>query len=160
AVNGVAYVGMADIEPADRLALDLVAFKEAGAAPAGEHRGQFPAEVDRIAEAGIESESGGGMIEVGRISGEENASDAIGVGHDVAGDPTSYRDEFMRYLFADHFQEQALRINLIRRVVELLPAYAEAVEFASIEDDEVAPQPGWLDEVDQCRLAHRVVGPQ
>src|SRR5439155_21942016 len=55
AIVGVAHVGMGDIATPDRLALDLIAVEETRAAPARERRGKLPAEIDRVAEAGIEA---------------------------------------------------------------------------------------------------------
>src|SRR5215831_9182464 len=70
----VAETGMTDIANADRAALRLVALEKPRAAPAGNHRRQLPAEVDRVAEAGVEAKPCGRMIEVRRIAREENAA--------------------------------------------------------------------------------------
>src|SRR4051794_30454871 len=44
----VAHIGVANVAASDRLTLNLVAAKQPRATPAGQRRGQLPAEIDRV----------------------------------------------------------------------------------------------------------------
>src|SRR5262249_9564552 len=160
AVALVAHIGMADVAAADRLAFDFVAAEEGRSAPAGKRGGKLPAEIDGIAQAGVEAKPRGWMIEMGGVASKENAAVAIGIRHYVARNPAADRDDLVRYALADHVVEHALDVDLLGRVVILFAAHAEPVELAAVEDDEIAPEPLGLDEVDQRSLAHDVMLPQ
>src|SRR5262249_23465391 len=156
----VAHIGMADVAAADRLAFDFVAAEECRSAPAGKRGGKLPAEIDGIAQAGVEAKPRGWMIEMGGVGSQENAAGAIGIRPYGARHPAADRDDLVRYALADHVVEHALDVDLLGRVVILFAAHAEPVELAAVEDDEIAPEPLGLDEVDQRSLAHDVMLPQ
>src|ERR1043165_3121338 len=79
AVALVAHIGGPDRAAPDRLALGLVAAKELRAPPAGRRCEKLPAEIDRITQAGVETEPGGWVIEMGGVARKENAAVAIAV---------------------------------------------------------------------------------
>src|ERR1043166_9535193 len=95
-----------------------------------------------------------------RVAGEEDTPVPVHVRYHVARNPAPHVDDLVRYPLADDVREHATGVHLLGRVVEFLAAYAEAVEFAPVEDDEVAPQPLRLDETDERGLAHAVMLPQ
>src|SRR5262249_35024030 len=127
----VAETGMTDIANADRAALRLVALEKPRAAPAGDHRRQLPAEVDRVAEAGVEAKPCGRMIEVRRIAREENAAMTVVVGDNIARHPAPHRQDLVRHVLADHLPEESFGVDLIRRVIILLAGHAEAIKLAA-----------------------------
>ncbi len=159
-VGVVGHAGMADIAHAHRMALDLVGIHEASAAPARQHGGELPGQIDRIAETGIEPEPGGRMIEMGGVAGEKDPLRPVAVGHHVAGAPAADREHLVRHRLADHLLEQAVGIHRLGRIEIRLAADPETVQLATVQDHQIAPQPGRLDEADQRGLAHGMVLPQ
>ena len=133
---------------------------QAAAAPARQHGGELPGQIDRIAETGIEPEPGGRMIEMGGVAGEKDPLRPVALGHHVAGAPAADREHLVRHRLADHLLEQAVGIHRLGRIEIRLAADPETVELAAVQDHQIAPQPGRLDEADQRGLAHGMVLPQ
>src|SRR5688572_4773907 len=75
---------------AGRAPLRPVAREQAFAAPALDPRRELPAEVDRIGDAGIHSESAVGRHDMHRVAGEEHAAAAVALRDEVA--PHPYAD--------------------------------------------------------------------
>ena len=73
------------------------------------------------------------------VAGEENPAVLIALGHHIARHPAAHRNDFVRHVLADGLPKQALGIDPIRRVVELLAVEAEAIQRAAVETDEIAP---------------------
>src|SRR5215472_15105034 len=64
----------------DRAALIGVAVKQVRAAPAVEHGGQLPPEVDRVLEPGVEPVGAVGRVAVCRVAGDEHAALPVAAG--------------------------------------------------------------------------------
>src|SRR5262249_10299690 len=89
AVAPVALVRARGVARADGAPLGPVAGDPPRPAPARERRRQLPAEVDDIAQAGVEPKSRRRVIEVSRIAGEEDVARPVPLRDDVAGRPAA-----------------------------------------------------------------------
>src|SRR6516225_2955503 len=83
-----------DVALADRTALGAVGFKQAWAAPAVHHRGELPAEINRIANSRVHPERAGGRELVHRIAGQQDPATRIAFGHDAAPVPDAHAQPF------------------------------------------------------------------
>src|SRR6516162_6503785 len=79
-----------DIALADRTALGVVGLEQAWAAPAVHHRGELPAEIDRIANSRVHPERAGWRELVHRIAGQQDPATRIAFGHDAAPVPDAH----------------------------------------------------------------------
>ncbi len=61
-------------------ALGVVAVQQAGAGLAGEHRGELPGQVVAVLHGGVATHAAGGWGDLGRVTGQEDATDPEGVG--------------------------------------------------------------------------------
>src|SRR4051812_46833378 len=76
-----------------RAALGLVAREQRRPAPPLVHGGELPAEIDRIADAGVHAEPAIRWHDVHGVAGEEYALAAVALGHEVAASPYAYGED-------------------------------------------------------------------
>ena len=76
-----------DIAGADRLALGAVGIEEAVAAPALDHGGKLPGQIDRVADPGVHAKAAGGRHHMRCIAGDKAAAVAVALGDQFAPHP-------------------------------------------------------------------------
>ena len=109
---------LGDIAGADRLALDAVGIEQAVAAPAFEHGGELPGQIDRVADAGIHAEAAGRRHDVRGVAGDEAAAVAIMLGDQFAPHPRQHAQNLELEIAADGAADR--RLDLLGRVFALL----------------------------------------
>ena len=94
----------------DRSPLGLVGVEEPGAAPAVEDGGELPAEVDGVADAGVEPVAAERGVEMGSVAGEEHAAVARVVDELHPGGPGVVRQDLRRDRRAGHAVDDRVRL--------------------------------------------------
>src|SRR6185503_9982439 len=114
--TGAHFRRLVDVDHGDGLALRGIAVEQVRAAPALQHRGELPADIDGIADAGVHAEAAGRPIEVGRVSGEKDPAFLIAIGDHAVSGPGPHGKQLERNVFPQR------TANLLRRVedIELL----------------------------------------
>jgi hypothetical protein len=69
-----------DVADPDRAALPLVAVEQAGTAPAFDHTGEFPGQVESVTNTGIHTEAASRNDQMHGIAGHEDAAIAVALG--------------------------------------------------------------------------------
>ncbi len=124
--------GLAHVMHADRPALRLVAVEELGAAPALQHRGELPAQVHRVADAGVHAEAARRPQEVRRVAGEKDAPVPIALRDDAVAGPGPDGGDLERDVFPQRVAELSRRVERIDPV-RLDAADVEAPELPAVD---------------------------
>ncbi len=99
------------IAQADRTAFALVGGEQARAGKAFQRRGQLPAEVDGVADAGVHAVAAGRDVLVRRIAGQEYAATPVALGQQQMREPGIGDQDFRREGAAGPGLEHALGIE-------------------------------------------------
>ena len=127
-----------DVAQADRPPLGVVGAQELRAAPALHHGLELPAEIDRVADAGVHAEAAGRRHQMGGVAGDEDAVGAVAVGDQLAPHPAHDGEDFVVEVAAHGALER--RADVVLGMVDLLrradDRHAEAVGAVDRDDGE------------------------
>ena len=136
----------------------VVAREQIRPAPALHHRGELPAEIDRIADAGVHAERAGRRELMHRVAGEKHAALGIALGHHASPRPDARAQPFDLERPADGAADQRVLVDALRRLLAVAVEHHQPPHGVDrIDDADVGPQPVAVDGEEEraLRLAAR-----
>ncbi len=168
---GQLRVGKCEQRPAHvalrhRAALALVGVEQAVAGVALDHHGEFPGQVVRVLDAGIEPQPGRGRVPVRGVAGQKHPAEAVALGEQTLPGPRRAAQQFDRQV--GNFQEFAnprdqgrvvefLRVAVAHRTVQQPLAAGAVPGRADLAQRAAAPEGGVALGVDEDRGGEFVV---
>ena len=102
-----------DIAGADRLALGAVGIEQAVAAPALDHGGELPRQIDRVADAGVHAKAAGGRHDMRGVAGDKAAAVAVALGDQFAPHPRQHAQDLEFEVAADGAADRGLDLLVV-----------------------------------------------
>ena len=142
--------------------LGLIAVEQMRSAPAFDHRRQLPAQVDRIAHAGVHAKAAMRAVLMHRITGQKHPAASKAGGHQATTGPGQGRYDFVLHrtseLLPEHASDQAMDIHLIGgdgacALIDTEPPQIGTIELNQVDIKATAFVVGIIDEVIERCLA-------
>ena len=102
-----------DVARADRLAFGAVGIEEAVAAPALDHGGELPGQIDHIADAGVHAEAAGRRHDMRGVAGDKAAAVAVALGDQLAPHPRQHAQYLEFEVAADGAADRGLDLFVV-----------------------------------------------
>src|SRR5579875_271467 len=149
-----------DVPFRDRPALEVVRIEQSGRRPSLQDRRELPAEIDDVTHPGVEPETAGRRVHMGRVAGQKHAAFTVAFGDEVARHPPPDREQLVRDRLPGHAAYHCVDVELAAAIEVLLATQSEAPQLPAVERDERPADAGRIDEAVQRGLPFVMILPQ